>query len=828
MLITGSQTMSDYAGPSVDPTNPHATLHATSELIRTGDFTTAGRLLGWALDFNPEHAGLLRRMSELRWEESKVEESLDWAEQALAANRGDAETYAYLGLLRMRQGRHTDAAELLARSVEIKPDNPHYLRRLADIMVHLGRGEDAVDLARRMTALQPRDVQSYNFLASLQQRYGDFGGAEETILMGIRQAPESAVALRRMAEFRLARGDISDARSWAERAREIAPDDPANYDLEANLALIDGDLAAAEEALLAAAGLSKASGYHKRRLSSVLMRRGNRESALAWAEKALADHPQDVVGHDHIAGLHLAQGRHDAAYQALEGAVVQATRPRQVTALMRRLSSLAQQKNRREVAIKWATQAVAANPFDAENHAHLASLHVQHGDLVAAQKAAKLAVDLAPGHAAHSRRMSDIAWRQGETKAAFEWAARSVSANPSDSQNYAHLATLLMRQGQNEAAETPLSRAVELAPMDIGLLTRLSDLKQSLGKQDEAFALAETAISSRPRELIGLNHLATLYLRSGALDEAYAVLGRAVEIEPANVSLLRRLADVAQRRGDDAKALSWLRQALEVDPRDPHSYNQLATLELVRGEAKAAETALKRATELAGSNPAFHRRLSNVLNRHGDERGAVSWAEQTVSDFPGDPAGFLQLGGLHFAAGRLDEAEAAYLKASELASTQSQVIGALHRLSDVAVHRNDIRGAFAWAQRALEVAPREPAAYNHLAGLHLSYGNLSAADSAAAKAVEMTPNDVGVLRRLSDIRLRQGQLDQALRLARQAVAGNLGDAHSHNHEASVLMAAADYTGALAAAERARKLAPTEVTFLRRVKYLRLLLESIPA
>ena len=206
--------MNDYTGPSVDPTNPQAALRATSELMRSGDFPTAERLLGWALDFNPGHAGLLRRMSELRWDQSKGDEALDWAEQALAADRGDAENYAYLGLLRMRQGRYAEAAELLVRSVEIKPDNPHYLWRLADIMAHLGRGEDAVDFAQQATNLQPQSVHGYLFLAGLQQRYGDFGAAEETIQAGIRQAPESAAALRRMAEFRLARGDVYGARSW--------------------------------------------------------------------------------------------------------------------------------------------------------------------------------------------------------------------------------------------------------------------------------------------------------------------------------------------------------------------------------------------------------------------------------------------------------------------------------------------------------------------------------------------------------------------------------------------------------------------------------------
>jgi cellulose synthase operon protein C len=817
--------MSDYVGPSIDPTNPRATLQATSELMRNRDLPSAERLLGWALDFNPKHSGLLRGMSELRWEEGKVEESLDWVEQALAADRGDAENYSYIGLLRMRQGRYAEAAEHVGRSVEMKPDNPHYLRRLADIMAHLGRGEDAVALAERVVLVRPKDAQSYHLLTSLYLRYGHLEGAETTLLTAIREASDRAAALRRMAEFCLARGEVDSARNWAEQAHEAAPDDPANYDLEASVALINGDLAAAENALRAATTLSKANGHHKRRLSNVLKRRGDREGALSWAKRAIADHPQDLAGHNHLADLYLSQGQQDDAYAVLEAAVAQTTKPSDASAIMRRLSSLERQKGKAETAWSWAERAVSFNPFDAENHAHLVWFYLQGGELASAHTAAQRAQELAPGNSSHSRRISDIAWRQGEVEAAFEWAARAVDIHPTDAQNYAHQGILFMRQGQNGAAELPLSRAVELAPMDAGLLTRLSDIKMRLGKQEEAFALAERAINASPRELIGLNHLASLHLRLGALNDAYAVLGRAVEIEPAYVPLLRRLADVAQRRGDQEAAFSWLRQALDADPRDPHTYNQLATVELTRGDQEAAEAVLTRATEVAGTNPAFHRRLSDILNRRGDKQGAIYWAEQIASDFPTDPAGPLQLGALHLAAGQLDEAEAAFLRASELATTPAQALGPLHRLSDVAARRNDVRGALSWSTKGTEAAPREAGAYNHLAALHLAYGDLASAQRVGEKALEVAPTDVGALRRLSEIVLRQGRTEEALTLARQAVTANPEDPHSYNYEASVLLAAGDLAGAQISVEKALKYAPAEITFLRRAEYLRALTGS---
>jgi Flp pilus assembly protein TadD len=68
--------------------------------------------------------------------------------------------------------------------------------------------------------------------------------------------------------------------------------------------------------------------------------------------------------------------------------------------------------------------------------------------------------------------------------------------------------------------------------------------------------------------------------------------------------------------------------------------------------------------------------------------------------------------------------------------------------------------------------------------------------------------------------LRRGKLSEAASWARRAVTSNPADAHSHNHEASVLLASGDTARALASSERALRLEPTLAVFLRKVSYLR--------
>src|SRR5579875_676769 len=114
---------------SADPTNPAATLRAVATVMRMRDYPAAERLLGWALDFNPEHGGLLRRMSEVRADQGDEDGALSWAEQALAADGRDAENYAHLATQLARHGRFAEGETALESAAEMRPESAHYLRR---------------------------------------------------------------------------------------------------------------------------------------------------------------------------------------------------------------------------------------------------------------------------------------------------------------------------------------------------------------------------------------------------------------------------------------------------------------------------------------------------------------------------------------------------------------------------------------------------------------------------------------------------------------------------------------------------------------------------
>jgi tetratricopeptide (TPR) repeat protein len=74
------------------------------------------------------------------------------------------------GLLRHRQGRLAEAAELYRRALATRPDDAQLLGQFGELMTDMGDGESAVDLLRRACALAPADTNAWMRLGLLLDR----------------------------------------------------------------------------------------------------------------------------------------------------------------------------------------------------------------------------------------------------------------------------------------------------------------------------------------------------------------------------------------------------------------------------------------------------------------------------------------------------------------------------------------------------------------------------------------------------------------------------------------------------------------------------------
>lgn len=112
----------------------------------------------------------------------------------LRDDANDANALHLLGLVRLQQHHHEEAAPLLQRSIEINPR--HFLTHLnlAKVQVLLGRDEDAIESFRAVIKLKPEVTEAHLELGNALHRGSKLEEAEKSLRTALDQAPNNVLA----------------------------------------------------------------------------------------------------------------------------------------------------------------------------------------------------------------------------------------------------------------------------------------------------------------------------------------------------------------------------------------------------------------------------------------------------------------------------------------------------------------------------------------------------------------------------------------------------------------------------------------------------------
>jgi predicted TPR repeat methyltransferase len=208
----------------------------------------------------PDHAEAHARLADLLGRQGRNKaEALEHARLAVAANPRHAEALCTLGTLLHQQGVHEEAAQMLERSLELRPDwavalnnyglvlrtlgrheravailtGAVHLRRdhagtranLAGALRDLGRFDDARMHAERATKLNSRDAAGWLELGLVRRALGQTEAAAAAFERAVSAAPESVPAHYALAEIRLALGQKDRAVRHFRRCLDLDPED---------------------------------------------------------------------------------------------------------------------------------------------------------------------------------------------------------------------------------------------------------------------------------------------------------------------------------------------------------------------------------------------------------------------------------------------------------------------------------------------------------------------------------------------------------------------------------------------------------------------------
>lgn len=331
---------------------------------------------------------------------------------------------------------------------------------------------------------------------------------------------------------------------------------------------------------------------------------------------------------------------------------------------------------------------------------------------------------------------------------------------------------------------------------------------------------ASIRVGRKPTEALG--RLAVLYFVNGFAAEAARALATLRQLEPRNARWPYLEADLRLRAGDQVGATTALREVVQLDPAYAPAWIKLGDVlveqaaypeaERCYTQALAAEPGDVRAGFALISFEAFH-------GKRGDPRKEL---QQLVAAHPGIKPLHELLAKMNEAAGdrvgaaqqrRLAGATKRYLPLDDPwidelyadcfdPNRLSLLAGKMEREGryDAAVDRLD---------RAIELAPTEPALRNSLAQVRIVANQPEEAVAVLRQAVAACPDDPAVRERLAML-LRTGKRhDEALAVVRDALSRWPQDPALHTALAEALRAAGQMPAALNAALAALQLDPAQ-------------------
>ncbi len=178
--------------------------------------------------------------------------------------------------------------------------------------------------------------------------------------------------------------------------------------------------------------------------------------------------------------------------------------------------------------------------------------------------------------------------------------------------------------------------------------------------------------------------------------------------------------------GEVARAAQLAEAALAEGLEHPLIFNVLALRQELAGDLSEAERLLRRAVALSAADKPARNALGLCLLRLGRHEEALEQFDALAAADPALPFVHASRGNALFALTRVQEAEAAFLRAVELDPQQAVALAGLAR---IASYRGAYEQARTRAQRALERAPGYPDAQLSLAAAELGERQPGAAET---------------------------------------------------------------------------------------------------
>ena len=440
-----------------------------------------------------------------------------------------------------------------------------------------------------------------------------------------------------------------------------------------------------------------------------------------------------------------------------------------------------------------------------------------------------------------------IEYALGNLQTAEAYLNKVVKATPNNLYAIRLLATSQLRQGRPDDAANTLAPALRAANLDAGVLIVAGEI--ALAKKDfsQASSYFEQAAQRSPdsaaiRTELGISRLAQgdsramsdLQAAAGMegdgsraetiiilnqlehkqFDAALASIAVLDKKQPGNPLTWNYRGAAYLGKQDTARARDSFEQALKLAPGFFPAAANLAQLDLKDKQPDAARQRFEGILKADPKNLNAMLALADQGLRNKDEKTYVSWLEKAAASHPQALQPRVALARYQLARGEKNKALAT---AREAVSAQPDNPAAHDLLGTIQLAQGDTTNALASFQKLVEGQPGKVVPLIKLATAQIVAKDLTGARKSLQDALRIQPDFLDAQLMLGGVEIQSAHYDEALKLAKQVQQQKPGSPAGFALEGDTAFARKDYPAALAAFERAQKLAPSGALLVRQLQ-----------
>jgi tetratricopeptide (TPR) repeat protein len=264
------------------------------------------------------------------------------------------------------------------------------------------------------------------------------------------------------------------------------------------------------------------------------------------------------------------------------------------------------------------------------SHAALAGIHLQKGNLAAAESEAKRALKIEPKYLPALVYLAEIYEKQKRYDAALPLARQAAASDSPDRQSglFLLVANLYVAMGKGREGLKDLQSFLPRHAAESDLYSALGIVKEALGdaagaRAEYARALARDALAQEP-----IKHLFVLDRKEGRLPELLAVLQAATQKNPDSAFHAAYLGLTLEALGKERDAATEYQRALKVDPEYVVALVNWAGLLARQRNLEAAVPLYRRALAKDPASAEARVGLGAALSIQGKNEEAVATLEE--------------------------------------------------------------------------------------------------------------------------------------------------------------------------------------------------------